>query len=708
MRHKQNAALAAAVLLLLLQGGPCAAEAVSEAVTEAVGEAAAEAVIEPQSESPFPMDPSVMSPWRNTNVIGMVTEDVTADVKDDFYLAVNHDWMITAKLRPGYTSESPLHKTLDLVKDRCIDLLNDPSLTGSDAEIIQSYYELWMDWDARNEAGLTPFMPAIDKLLAVDTLEEMTDYLLSDENFCWGNPLCDISLQKNAEDSSLYEVQIAPTPLSLEDADEYGELSPYGEGLQQANNEMVRYMLSRIGREDEADEIIRDSAAFETKAAGVMYSEEEKDDPALQKELIHPVTMEELAQMSPDYPLCAYMEKTGWAASPLINLAEPAWLEGLNALYTEENLPLIRAYVLTTTLREVMQYADEDAFRALQAIERERDGTDESKSDEQLAYEDCRGMFPNQFARVYVRRYFTDEDRKKIEAICEDVRDTYREMLSGTDWLTEGTRKKAIEKLDKMEFRALYPDKWENDEMIRVTPKEDGGSYAQAQMEFVRTCHAYDLSFLGKTVDKEIWALDLLQSNAEYFAASNTVYIYAGYLGEDIWHEDMTIEEQYGGLGHTIAHEISHAFDPGGALYDADGNMADWWTEDDYDAFNARTARLIDWFDHVTAFDDGTRISGVQVQTEAVADMAGMKCLLEMAGKIDGFDYDTFFRANAAFWRRLDTLPKAQMIAQTDSHPLHYLRTNAVLQQFDRFLETYDIQPGDGMYLAPEDRIAVW
>ena len=119
-----------------------------------------------------------------------------------------------------------------------------------------------MDWDARNEAGLDPFMPAIDKLLAVDTLEEMTDYLLSDEYFCWGNPLCDISLQKNAEDSSLYEVQIAPTPLSLEDADEYGELSPYGEGLQQANNEMVRYMLSRIGWEDEADDIIRDSAAL--------------------------------------------------------------------------------------------------------------------------------------------------------------------------------------------------------------------------------------------------------------------------------------------------------------------------------------------------------------------------------------------------------------------------------------------------------------
>ena len=139
MRHKQNAALAVAALLLL-QAGSCAAEAVSEAATEAASEAGTE-VSEVETESPFPMDPSVMSPWRNTNVIGMVTEDVTADVKDDFYLAVNHDWMITAKLRPGYTSEGPLHKTLDMVKDRCIDLLKDPSLTGSDAEIIQSYYE---------------------------------------------------------------------------------------------------------------------------------------------------------------------------------------------------------------------------------------------------------------------------------------------------------------------------------------------------------------------------------------------------------------------------------------------------------------------------------------------------------------------------------------------------------------------------------------
>ena len=171
-------------------------------------------------EKDFPMDPSALKPWLNSNVIGMVTEDVQADVQDDFYLAVNHDWLASAQLRPGYTSESPLHATLDLVKDRCIVLLTDDSLTGDDAELIQSYYELWLDWDARNEAGLTHFVPMVERLMAVKDLDEMTEFLLSEENSLWGTPLAEFSYDRNSEDSSHYEVRIAPGGLSLEDSDE--------------------------------------------------------------------------------------------------------------------------------------------------------------------------------------------------------------------------------------------------------------------------------------------------------------------------------------------------------------------------------------------------------------------------------------------------------------------------------------------------------
>ena len=454
--------------------------------------------------------------------------------------------------------------------------------------------------------------------------------------------------------------------------------------------------------------MIADALDFEGKLAPFIYSEEDNGDPDVLQEKINPVTMEELRELLADYPLCAYMEKYGYANSERINLDEPKWLEALNALYTEENLEKIRACVLMKFMDNIITCSDEEAFRKYQEIERVRDDLEESKSDEQLAYEECRGDFPNQFGRLYTQKYFTAEDRERIASFCREVIDTYREMLRQTEWLSDATKEKAIEKLDKMDIRVIYPDKWEDDSMVRITPKKEGGSYAKAQEEFVRTLRDYEQELYAKPADPELWITDILQSNAAYVFGENAFYIYAGYLGEEIYRSDMTIEELDGGLGHTIAHEISHACDPKGALYDADGNMADWWTPEDKDAFRERTKKLIAWYDSVTAFDDGTACSGTLWQAEAVADMAGLKCLLKMAGKTEGFDYDRFFRADAAFWRRLDTLPKAQMITLRDSHPLHYLRGNATMQQFDEFLETYDIQPGDGMYLAPEDRITVW
>ncbi len=121
-----------------------------------------------------------------------------------------------------------------------------------------------------------------------------------------------------------------------------------------------------------------------------------------------------------------------------------------------------------------------------------------------------------------------------------------------------------------------------------------------------------------------------------------------------------------------------------------------------------RAGKVADWFDQVKAFDDGTPYPGNVVQREAIADMAGMKCILKMAEKVEGFDYDAFFLAYAVMWSRIDTLPKAKQMLTADIHPFNYLRTNVTVQQFDEFMETYGVKEGDGMYAAEEDRITVW
>ena len=201
---------------------------------------------------------------------------------------------------------------------------------------------------------------------------------------------------------------------------------------------------------------------------------------------------------------------------------------------------------------------------------------------------------------------------------------------------------------------------------------------------------------------------DITQVNSFYYPNTNEIYIIGGILGGDFYDVNRSIEENMGGIGAVIGHELSHAFDTRGAQYDKDGNVANWWSDEDYSTFQKRADKLIDYMSNMTVDESGKNYNGAMVQTETIADMAGVKCMLGLASKIDGFDYDKFFKSYARLWKSQSTKERVDMLTAVDVHALNYLRTNAVLQQYDEFLDTYGIKEGDGMYLAPKDRVAVW
>ncbi|MCR5487084.1 MAG: M13 family metallopeptidase [Lachnospiraceae bacterium] len=663
-----------------------------------------------EETSALPMDPSVMKPWINSNIHGMITDEINFSEKDDFYVNTNHDWLRDIELRPGHPQEAPVFGGLDIVQDRCLDMLTDDTLTGEDAERIQAFYKLWLDWDSRNAEGITPLLPYLEKLKAVSTLDEMSDLILSEDSMLWGTSLAGIGLDFNKDDSSLYEVEIFPAGLFLKDPAEYSKLTENGKRHKTAFEKKCSYMFSRLGfSDDEAKELIAQCLEFETLLAAHMKTTLEQNDPDRFQERFNPVTMEEIRKLSPNYPLAQYMEYRGWSASKLINLMEPAWLSGLNELYTEENLPLIKARMFCRLADFSITCVDEEAFRTYQKINQESVGMTSSRPDEELAYEDTRTLFQNCFARLYVERYLNDEIRQEITKLCQDTIDTYYDMLDeDIDWLSEETRKEAQNKLRHITIHAVYPDKWPDDSMYRITPKEKGGSYLLAQKEYIKASLQDNLSKLNTSVDKDIWMIDILETNAFYNPPDNSINIIPGFFCDTTYRSDMSTEEKYGALGCVIGHEISHAFDPVGSQYDAYGNVKNWWTDEDREAFSKRSQKLIDFYDQVVPFDNGTAYHGQLVQTEAIADLAGFKCLLKMAEKIDGFDYDKFFRAYAHLWAMTITLEGCEYLAATDVHPLNYLRCNTTVAQFDEFIKTYGIKEGDGMYFAPEDRIAVW
>ena len=298
--------------------------------------------------------------------------------------------------------------------------------------------------------------------------------------------------------------------------------------------------------------------------------------------------------------------------------------------------------------------------------------------------------------------------KKEIAEFCQESVDAYREMLQGIDWMTEETKKAAINKLDHIKIHSLYPEKWDDDSVFKIKSKENGGTYLDAQKSLIKGIIARQMSHINGKVDNDIWQIDILETNAFYAAFENSVNIIPGYFCDVTYRSDMSIEEKYGAIGTVIGHEISHAFDTNGSQYDEVGNVKDWWTKEDKEEFRKRAAKLVAYYDNVVAFDDGTKYSGQMVQTEAIADIAGMKVMLTLAKKVPNFDYDKFFRAHEKMWARVYTIAAAENAVLTDTHPLHYLRGNVTVQQFDEFNETYGIKEGDGMYIKPEDRIAVW
>ncbi len=324
-------------------------------------------------------------------------------------------------------------------------------------------------------------------------------------------------------------------------------------------------------------------------------------------------------------------------------------------------------------------------------------------ADELNAYNITRTTLPNPMDQAFLEKYDCRELKKTIHKICEDLVDAYHVLLKEENWLSEETKNKAIEKLDTLKINAVYPDKWIDYSSLDLT----GLSYRQCLDAIAEFNRAMDVSNTNGTVDKDTFELSCLEANAFYNPLNNSINILVGILNDPFYHEGMSKEELLGGIGALIGHEISHAFDTQGAQFDKDGNMKNWWQEDDYKAFQARADKLISYYNNITVWE-GQKVLGKNIQTEAIADMGGIKSILYSVKDRKDFDYQAFFKAYAGIWRAIITRNIEYSLLTKDPHPLHYLRTNVTLQQYDEFLDTFDIKEGDTMYLAPEDRINVW
>ena len=648
--------------------------------------------------------------WLCADIQGNVTENTPAALKDDFGLYVNKEWILQAEIPDGETSAGSMEDVIRTLKDRQIALLKDESLTGHDAELVHKLYALVSDWDYRNAQGVEPAMPIMEAIRSIDSLEALTAYLYDRNNLLRYYPLV-MAVSTDFINPDIYITQIGTPGLMLSDSAEYKERTQAGELRYALYEQLGTYMLRRLGlSEDETARVIENAFAFDALLAEHIKPQATHYEADYFTSLLNYYSPEELEALAGNFPILDMLQAYGLKVGQSFMVTESDYDAAPTEIYTEENTVLMRDWMTLKAAISMTDSLDQETSKQAEAISNAIMGVSGETSEDDNALSSVLGLLPVPMDNLYIQAYCTEQQRQDMLDIIEDVVACYRTMLESVDWLGDETRAKAIEKLDNLRVNAVYPDELGDWSALDFAGIEDGGSLLAANAAVRDYVIALQSDKIDTAVDKDKWdqlAMQTAQVNAFYNPQNNSINIMAGILSGEVYNEDMSYEQKLGAIGTVIGHEISHGFDTNGAQFDKDGAISNWWTEEDYAAFQARAAKLAAWYDGFIPFE-GANYSGQQVQTEAIADMGGMKCMLAIAAQKEDFDYDAFFRQYATLWRMQGSYPYLVTLVAQDTHPMRYLRINNTLAQFDEFVDFYGITEGDGMYIAQEARVAVW
>lgn len=644
-------------------------------------------------------------PWVNYSLQENIAQVEKTDVKDDFYLAVNYEWLKDAKLQAGTASNSTFYEVSENVRENAKKILKDSSIKGHDAKLIRTYYNDYMDWDARNKAGVKPLKPTVKAIKSISSMKELSDLICSFDDVSMGVPtLIGIGNTTSLSDSSKYITAIGGSGLLLGDAAEYSKRTELGDRYYKAYRKLAVTMLKRLGYSSkEANAMFKRVIQFEGQLAEATYTSAEMMDPSYLQRINNEKSSKQLMKMMKNFPLKRYVKAMGYGNAKKFLVENPAYIAKVDKLYTKKNLENMKEYMLVHYVVGMTGMLDRKAYDLALEANQTISGADGKRPDEDYAYATVVNALSVPMQKVYLQQNNAAEKKERITKLCNKIIAEYREKLKETDWLSAQTKEKAIEKLDAITLNVIGPDKWEDYSDLKLK----GKSYFEDTMILTNYYTKKNQKLTNKTVDKTEWKLNTLETNAYYNFLDNSVNILLGILGGDIYNDDMTDEEMYAGIGMIIGHEISHAFDPTGSQFDAQGNMVNWWSTEDYAQFEARKGKVIKYFDQIVSFN-GTNANGTGVQGEAIADITSMDCMLRLAKQKKNFDYEKFFKHYAVLWKECYTPEYGYYCLTQDSHPLTYLRTNVVVQQFEEFYQTFGVKPGDNMYLAPENRLTVW
>ena len=651
-----------------------------------------------------PLTTTTILAEESSQVSSVVTSE-TYSPKQDLYQYVNHEWLATAELTPT----SPSVNSFSEVDDRVSEVLEDDmakilsgdlttDIPGMDEFV--KYYQVVSNFEAREQAGMAALNPIIAPNKEMKTVNDLNSRLIDLFMKDYSTPF---TWQVNAdlEDAQKNVLYLGSLGIILPDVSYYSNPSA-SEPIFNAYRSSSLEILKLAGYNDtDAAKLVEDALAFDKLLSQTAMTSTQ----AAQTENTYNVkTLDEVAAYSKNLDLKAFLTGFLGQTPDKIIVQNTKFFESLDTLFNDETMPLFNAWSIVSNLRLGSNFTTEAARQAIGEYEKIMLGTTEIPSQEDAAYDLAASRYSEVIGLYYGKTYFGEEARQDVTQMIQKIIATYKKRLAANTWLSKATIDNAIKKLDHLTINVGYPDHLpEYYSAIKIDT-------AKSLIENLQISSDYSvkekIARLSKPTDPTEWGEAAHTVNAFYSPQNNSIYFPAGFLQAPFYSKEQTVSQNYGAIGAVIGHEISHAFDSEGSQFDEKGNLKNWWTDADYAAFKEKTQAMIDQWNELSL--DGIPVNGELTVTENTADAGGLSVALETLKEIEGANLQEFFLHWAQTWREKVSPEYLQLMMQTDTHAPSPLRANVVPSNLEDFYTTFDIQPGDPMYRAPEKRVSIW
>ncbi len=639
--------------------------------------------------------------------------DESISPRTDFYQYACGGWQKNNPLKPEYSrygsfdvlAENNLIQLHDLVEG----LRGQKHEKGSISQKIGDLYSMGMDSARRNKEGAKPILADLKR---INSAKRADFSALISWMHQFSSPFFGIGVMGDLQNSDMNILYWGQAGMGLGDKDYYLENDEQTKKIREAYRKYIAdvCVLSGYSKKD-AERVVANVMDIETELAKASMSRTEQRDLLSQYNIR---TLEQVDSVCPAMDWDGYLKAMFLPKVETMCVMQTASLEKVNDLLTNKSEQAIRDYLAFSLIDAASNYLSDDFREVSFKMSSVISGAEQDKPMWKRALAVPNGMLGEALGQLYVEKYFPESSKTRMVELVNNLKVALGEHIESLTWMSGETKAKALDKLNAIGVKIGYPDKWKDYSEINVDPNK----YYWENVKAASLFHTKDSNKkCGKLVDKSEWHMTPQTVNAYYSPSSNEICFPAGILQAPFFSPDVLDADNYGAIGVVIGHEMTHGFDDNGRKFNKEGNMIDWWTEEDANKFNELADKLVAQFDSIVVLGD-QHANGRLTLGENIADQGGLRIAYSAylktqeakEGKtVNGFTpAQRFYLSYANVWA--GNIRDAEILrrTKTDEHSLGKWRVNATLKNIAPFYDAFGIKEGDAMFLAPAKRVIIW